>query len=87
MNYIKYFIENKINDNKKFEKKLFIFMVYMSRISLKEISEIDKKTLKEKEEFNQKILTETLSNLSGYYQIFIDNLSGDPKYKIDKILN
>jgi len=59
----------------------------MSRIFIKDINEIDKKTLKEKEEFNQKILIETLSNLSGFYQIFIDNLNGDPNIKIEKILN
>ena len=87
MNYIKYFIENKINEKEKTDKKLFIFMVYMSRISNKEINEIDKKTIKEKEEFNQKILKETLSNLSGFYQIFIDNLNGNSEYKIEKILN
>ena len=87
MNYIKYFIENKLNEKEKNDKKLFIFMVYMSRISNKEINEIDKKTIKEKEEFNQKILKETLSNLSGFYQIFIDNLNGSPEYKIEKILN
>ena len=86
MNYIKFFIENKINGNKKYDKKIFIFVVYMSRISNKDLNDIDNKTLKEKEEFNKKILKETLSNLSGYYQIFIDNLKGEPKLKIENIL-
>ena len=86
MNYIKFFIENNINDKKRYDKKIFIFIVYMSRISINELEEIDNKSLNEKEEFNKKILTETLSNLSGYYQIFIDNLKGDPKLKIEKIL-
>ena len=87
MNYIKYFIENKLNEKEKTDKKLFVFMVYMTRISFKEINDIDKKTIKEKEEFNQKILKETLSNLSGFYQIFIDNLNGSSEYKIEKLLN
>ena len=87
MNYIKYFIENKMNEKENCDKKIFVFIVYMSRIFIKEMNEIDKKTLKEKEEFNQKILVETLSNLSGYYQIFIDNLNGDSNIKIEKILN
>ena len=77
MNYIKYFIENKICDNKDFEKKIFIFIVHMSRILIKDLNDVDKKTLKEKEVFEEKILTETLSNLSGFYQIFIDNLNGE----------
>ena len=87
MNYIKYFIENKIGDNKDFEKKIFIFIVHMSRIFIKDLNEMDKMALKDKEEFEQKILSETLSNLSGFYQIFIDNLSGESSYKIDKIIN
>ena len=86
MNYIKYFIENKENEKKLAPKKVFIFIVYMSRISIKETKEIEQKTLKEKEEYNQKILKETLSNLSGFYQIFIDNLNGDPKYKIENLM-
>ena len=86
MNYIKYLIENNINNHKVFQKKLFIFIVYMTRISLKEINEVEKETKKEKEKYKQKILKNTLSNLSGFYQIFIDNLIGDSKYKIKKIL-
>ena len=86
MNYVKYFIESKINNNKNYEKKIFIFMMYMTRILIKEKNEIDNKTLKEKEEFNKKILTETLSNLSGFHQIFIDNLNGDSKLKLYEIL-
>ena len=86
MNYIKYFIENKISNNKNYDKKLFIFIVYMSRISIKETKDIENKSLKEKEEFNQKILTETLSNLSGFYQIFIDNLIGNSQFELDKLL-
>ena len=87
MNYIKYFIENKIGQNKVYENKLFIFIVYITRISLEEINNLDKKSLKEKEQFDNKILKETLSNLSGFYQIFIDNLKGDPNLKLEKIIN
>ena len=86
MNYIKYFIENKICDNKDFEKKIFIFIVHMSRILIKDLNDVDKKTLKEKEVFEEKILTETLSNLSGFYQIFIDNLNGESRLKIEEII-
>ena len=56
MNYIKYFIENKEKEKKIESKKIYIFIVYMSRISIQELKDIDKKTIKEKEEFNQKIL-------------------------------
>ena len=87
MEYIKYLIESKIGKKKSCENKIFIFIVYMSRIFIKEENEIENKTLKEKEEFNRKILKNTLSNLSGFYQIFIDNLNGDSRYKIGKILN
>ena len=86
MNYIKYSIENEINKNKSYEKKLFVFIVYMSRIPNKELKEIEKKTPAEQKEFNKKILSETLSNLSGFNQIFIDNLNGDSKFKIEQLL-
>ena len=88
MKYIDCYIDNKIkiNINKKYEKKIFIFMVYMSRIFFEELNNIKNKTLEEKQLLNKKILTETLSNLTRYYQIFIDNLKGDPKLKIENIL-
>ena len=94
MDYLKYFIENKIKKKASYkikkkasyENKIFIFIVYMSRILLEEKHEIDKMTLKEIEEFNKKILKYTLSNLSGFNQIFIDDLRGDSKYKFGEII-
>ena len=87
MKYIDCYIDNKIkiNINKKYDKKIFIFLVYMSRIFFEELNNIENKTLEEKQQFNKKILIETLSNLTGYYQIFIDNLKGDPNLKIENI--
>ena len=84
--YINFYIETKINKYKNKDKKIFIFIVYMSRIFFKEINNIENKKLEEKEQFNKKILTETLSNLSGYYQIFIDNLKGDSRLKFENVL-
>ena len=86
MNYLKYFIENKEKDYENKPKKVFIFIVYMTRILKSKLNNKDELPLKEKIELTKKILDETLSNLSGYNQIFIDNLNGDEKLKIDKIL-
>ena len=38
------------------------------------------------QEIRKKILKETLSNSTGYYQIFIDNLNGEENLKIENIL-
>ena len=83
LNYIKFFTENKEKDyflNKKDEddkpKKAFIFIVHLVRIFDSELKDIKNKTPKEKKKIKRKILKETISNLSGYYQIFIDNLNG-----------
>ena len=86
MNYVKYYIENKEKDYENKPKKLFVFIVHLTRVLKKEISDREKKTLKEQIEISKKILEETLSNLSGFYQIFIDNLNGDQKLKIEKII-
>ena len=86
MNYMKYFIENKEKESESDPKKVFIFIVYIVRISKEELNSKEKKTLKEQFEIEKKILKETLSNLSGYYQIFIDNLNGTEKLKIDEII-
>ena len=76
LNYIKFFIENKekeITDNKN--KKAFIFIVHMTRIFN---STIDK---------DKKILKETISHLSGYYQIFIDDLNGKSNVTMEDMIN
>ena len=87
MNYIKYFIEDKEKDYESKPKKIFVFIIYMTRILKEDLKNILAKTLKEQIEIKKKILEDTMSNLSGYYQIFIDNLNGGDKLKIDKILN
>ena len=84
MEYIKYFIENKENEINR--KKVFIFIVYMSRISKDNIINFEKMPVKEKNEIMKKILNKTLSASSEYYQIFIDNLNGDDKIKLHEII-
>ena len=86
MNYIKYLIEN---EEKKYEnkpQKCFIFIVYMTRILKDDMKNIENKNDNEKKELKKKILKETLSNLSGYYQIFIDNLNGEDNLRIEKVI-
>ena len=89
MNYLKYFIENKEKDldDKNNSKKVFIFIVYMTRVLKKDLKSMDKMSLKERIEIKKKIIEESLSHLSGYYQIFIDNLNGNENLKIETIMN
>ena len=86
MNYVKYLIQNKEKDYGLKQNKIFIFIVHLVRVLKKDLNDIDKKPLNEQIEIRKTILEETLSNLSDYYQIFIDNLNGDEKLKIEKIL-
>ena len=86
MKYINYYIENNINKYNNNDKKIFIFIVYMSRIFFQELSNKENNSLQEKGELNKKILTETISNLSGYYQIFIDDLKNENKLKFEDVL-
>ena len=92
MNYLKYFIENKEkelnlnNEAKENNKKIFIFIMHISRVFDKELKDLEMKNEKEKKEINKKIIKESMSNLSGYYQTFIDNLNGDEKLALDTIL-
>ena len=86
LNYIKFFVENKeknyysINQNKN--KKAFIFTVHLSRIF-----NSDKEKLKKgNENADNNIQKETISLLSEYYQIFIDNLNGTHEIKFDEII-
>ena len=78
MNYTKFFIENYIKEKNVFDenknnKKAFIFTIHMNRIfeSVKQDKQKNKKFLDRNE------MGETISHLSDFYQIFIDNLSGD----------
>ena len=83
MNFVKFFIDNKEKEE-GVQKKIYIFIVHMNRI-FKEINEMPNlKKYKEKREF--KNLNEDFSFLSGYYQIFIDNLNGDEKINLPKII-
>ena len=89
MNYLKYFIERKEKnlDEKNNSKKVFIFVVYMKRVMKKDLKSIDKMLLKEQIEIRKNIIELSLSHLSGYYQIAIDNLNGDDNLRIEKIIN
>ena len=87
MNYINNLIERKEKEYKDKKKKCFIFIVHMLRVSKEEVKNLENENDKKSQEIKNKILNESLSNLSGYYQIFIDNLNGDEKLRIEKILN
>ena len=89
MNYIKFFIENKekeLNEkNEEKPKKAFVFIVHLVRIFDEELKNLEEKSEKKQQIIKNKILTETISILSGYYQIFIDNLNGDSNLTLDNI--
>ena len=92
LNYIRIFIKNKENEyftEKKNEKnkKAFVFIVYLKRIFNSELEEFEKKSKEKQEIINKKILKETISLLSEYYQIFIDNLNGDASINFLDLLN
>ena len=76
INYTKFIVENK---EKEFNKiKIFIFIVHIERTF--------KNELKDSKENNNKNLKETISNLSNFCQIFIDNLNGKYSISINKII-
>ena len=65
LNYIRFFIKNKENEflrEKKNEKnkKAFIFIVYLERIFISELDELEKNTQRQQEIINKKILKETI---------------------------
>jgi hypothetical protein len=76
MNYINYLIENYIKEKNYEEnqnkKKAFIFSVHMNRIFEKDKNDPKKENFIQRNE-----LGETISYLSDFYQIFIDNLNGE----------
>ena len=75
MNYVKFFIENYLKEKKYLEendnKMAFIFTIHMNRIF-----EEDKKDKKKKKYIERNRLGETISHLSDFYHIFIDDLNG-----------
>ena len=96
INYVQFFIENKQkelladkneenNIKEQNNEKIFIFIVNLVRVYDHEIKDFKLKTKKEKQIISRKILKETISNLSTYYQIFIDNLYGPDVIKLDPI--
>ena len=92
LNYIKFLIENKEkeyllskNDEKEVNKA-FIFIVHLSRVFNYDLDNYEKKNEKEKYEIDKKILKETISHLSGYYQIFIDDLNGKTNFSINNMI-
>ena len=75
MNYVKFFIENHIKEKNYIDennKKVFIFSVHMNRILLSDETDKKKRSFVRKNK-----LVETISHLSDFYQIFIDNLNGE----------
>ena len=92
INYIKFFIENKEKDllsNKKETKKekIFIFIVHLVRIFNQDSQKDKHLSTEEEEEINKKILKETISHTSEYYQIFIDDLNGNIEYSLGEIFS
>ena len=84
MDFIKFTIENKEKEEGN-KEKIFIFIVHMNRIfPNKQNIDNNNNIFKEKKEY--KNLNEDFSFLSGYYQIFIDNLNGDEKISLSKIV-
>ena len=86
MDYLKFFLENKEKEYTNKSRRIFIFIIYLSRILKDDLRNLSRMTFNEKNELKKKILKETLSNLSGYYQIFIDNLKGNNNIEIHKII-
>ena len=93
MNYLNYFIDNKLKDFELSRKdiknnavKIFIFIVHVVRVFNSDLKNLEKKSQKEKNEINKKILNQTLSSLTDYYQIFIDNLNREEELSVDKII-
>ena len=84
LNYISFFIEYKekeyLNNNKedKKQKKAFIIIIYLFRIFNLELKN---------SENNNNNLSERISFVSDYYQIFIDNLNGNENDNIYIMIN
>ena len=91
LNYIQFFIENKEKDllsQKKEDNKshkIFVFIIHLIRIFNKD-GNSEKTNSEEKNKNENKILKETISHLSEYYQIFVDDLNGSCKYSLDKMI-
>ena len=85
INYTKFFIENKEKEYQN-NSKIFILIVHIFRIFNYEFKNLDKNDKKYQEILNKKCLKQTISNLSDYYQIFIDNLNGDIEPTLDTII-
>jgi len=86
INYIKFFIENKEKDLSNKNEKVFIFIVHLVRIFNQDSPKEKQLSSEEEEEANKKILKETISHTSEYYQIFIDDLNGNKKFSLDEII-
>ena len=88
IDYLKIVIENKEKEFKiKKEKfiinKLFIFLVHLERIFNKDLENPYKENM---EDIKKKRFNGALSNLAGYYQIFIDDIKGKDYLDSGKIL-
>ena len=86
MDYLKFFLENKEKEYTNKSRRVFIFIIYLSRILKDDLRNLSNMPVNEKNELQKKILNETLSNLSGFYQIFIDNLKGNNNIEMHKMI-
>ena len=81
IDYLKTIIENKENEYKnktqKSLNKLFIFLIHVERINKGDLENQYKEQI---DLIRKKMLIHTLSNLAGYYQIFIDDINGQNYY-------
>ena len=84
IDYLKVIIENKEteykNKNMGTSNKLFIFLIHLERINKKDLENQYKENL---DLVKKKMLTNTLSHLAGYKQIFIDDINGQDYYGND----
>ena len=90
INYVQFLIQNKENElleDKKRNTKVFIFIINIIRVYDPDLNNFKNKSKKRQNIVIKKILKETVSNLSEYYQIFIDNLNGVDNIRLDKIFN
>ena len=81
IDYLKTIIENKETEYKnkvpKDSNKLFIFLNHVERINKKDLENQYKEHM---DLIKKKMIIHTLSNLAGYYQIFIDDINGQNYY-------
>jgi len=86
INYTKFFLENKEKEYKN-NSKIFILIIHILRIFNNELDNSKKNEKEYQEILNKKTLKETISHLSDYYQVFIDNLNGDKNISLREVFD